>query len=78
MARPSKLEENFSMYSLRMDTNDLEDVKRLSRKLSYDSDRQISIADIMRYCIINHKKDAEKYFKEIAYGKKGWRLLFLM
>jgi hypothetical protein len=32
----------------------------------------------MRYCIINHKKDAEKYFKEIAYGKKGWCLLFLM
>tara|TARA_Y100001972_G_scaffold4442_1_gene5016 strand:+ start:104 stop:283 length:180 start_codon:yes stop_codon:yes gene_type:complete len=59
------------MYSLRMDTDDLEDVKKLSRKLSYDSDRQISIADIMRYCIINHKKDAEKYFKEIAYGKKG-------
>jgi hypothetical protein len=45
MARPSKLEEKFSMYSLRMDTDDLEDVKRLSRKLSYDSDRQISIAD---------------------------------
>ena len=71
MARPSKLEENFSMYSLRMDTNDLEDVKRLSRKLSYDSDRQISIADIMRYCIINYKQNAEKYFKETAYDRES-------
>ena len=71
MARPNKIDNDFSVYALRMSTNDLEDVKKLSRKLSYDSDRQISIADIMIYCIINHKKDAEKYFKEIAYGKKG-------
>jgi len=71
MARPNKLKDNFSMYSLRMDKNDLDDIKKLSRKLSYDVDRQISIADIMRYCIINHKQDAEKYFKEIAYDKES-------
>ena len=67
----NKLKDNFSMYSLRMDKNDLDDIKKLSRKLSYDVDRQISIADIMRYCIINHKQDAEKYFKEIAYDKES-------
>ena len=54
-----------------MSTNDLEDVKKLSRKLSYDTDTQISIADIMRYCIINHKQDAENYFKEIAYERES-------
>tara|TARA_R110000796_G_scaffold27442_3_gene75683 strand:- start:364 stop:582 length:219 start_codon:yes stop_codon:yes gene_type:complete len=71
MARPNKLKDNFSMYSLRMDKNDLDDIKKLSRKLSYDVDRQISIADIMRYCIINHKQDAEIYFKEITYDKES-------
>ena len=63
MARPNKIDNDFSVYALRMSTNDLEDVKKLSRKLSYDTDTQISIADIMRYCIINHKQDAENYFK---------------
>ena len=78
MARPNKIDDNFSMYALRIATKDLADIKQLSKKLSDDTDTQISIADIMRYCIINHKKDAEKYFKEIAYGKKGWCLLFFM
>ena len=42
---------------------DLKDIKDLSRELSYETDTQISIADIMRYCIVNHKQDARKYFK---------------
>jgi len=71
MSRPSKVNEKFSMYALRISTQDLDDVKKLSRKLSYDTDTQISIADVMRYCIINHKQDAEKYFKEIAYDKES-------
>jgi len=71
MARPNKIDNDFSVYALRMSTNDLEDVKKLSRKLSYDTDTQISIADIMRYCIINHKQDAENYFKEIAYERES-------
>ena len=71
MARPNKIDNYFSVYALRMSTNDLEDVKKLSRKLSYDTDTQISIADIMRYCIINHKQDAENYFKEIAYERES-------
>jgi len=78
MARPNKIDNKFSAYVLRMSTSDLDDIKKISRKLSDDTDTQISIADIMRYCIINYKKDAEKYFKEIAYGKESWRLLFLM
>ena len=71
MARPNKIDNDFSVYALRMSTNDLEDVKKLSRKLSYDTDTQISIADIMRYCIINHKQNAEKYFKETAYDRES-------
>ena len=71
MARPNKIDNDFSVYALRMSNNDLEDVKKLSRKLSYDTDTQISIADIMRYCIINHKQDAENYFKEIAYERES-------
>tara|TARA_R100001086_G_scaffold208686_1_gene124447 strand:+ start:705 stop:920 length:216 start_codon:yes stop_codon:yes gene_type:complete len=71
MARPNKIDNDFSVYALRMSTNDLEDVKKLSRKLSYDTDTQISIADIMRYCIINHKQDAENYFKEISYERES-------
>ena len=71
MARPNKIDNDFSVYALSMSTNDLEDVKKLSRKLSYDTDTQISIADIMRYCIINHKQDAENYFKEIAYERES-------
>ena len=70
MSRPSKVNEKFSMYALRISTQDLDDVKKLSRKLSYDTDTQISIADVMRYCIINHKKDAENYFKETKYARK--------
>jgi len=70
MSRPSKVNEKFSMYALRISTQDLDDVKKLSRKLSYDTDTQISIADVMRYCIINHKKDAENYFKETRYARK--------
>ena len=70
MARPNKLSNDFSAYVLRMSTKDLDDVKKLSRKLSYDTDTQISIADVMRYCIINHKKDAENYFKETRYARK--------
>lgn len=70
MSRPSKVNEKFSMYALRISTQDLDDVKKLSRKLSYDTDTQISIADVMRYCIINHKKDAENYFKETRYAQK--------
>jgi hypothetical protein len=71
MARPNKIDNKFSAYVLRMSTSDLDDIKKISRKLSDDTDTQISIADIMRYCIINYKKDAEKYFKEIAYGKES-------
>lgn len=70
MSRPSKVNEKFSMYALRISTQDLDDVKKLSRKLSYDTDTQISIADVMRYCIINHKKDAENYFKETKYAQE--------
>ena len=73
MSRPSKVNEKFSMYALRISTQDLDDVKKLSRKLSYDTDTQISIADVMRYCIINHKKDAENYFKETRYAQKEWK-----
>jgi hypothetical protein len=32
----------------------------------------------MRYCIINYKQNAEKYFKETAYDRESWCLLFLM
>jgi hypothetical protein len=71
MPRPSKVNEKFSMYALRISTQDLKDIKQLSRKLSDDTDTQISIADIMRYCIVNYKKDAENYFKEIAYDKES-------
>ena len=71
MARPNKIDNKFSAYVLRMSTSDLDDIKKISRKLSDDTDTQISMADIMRYCIINYKKDAEKYFKEIAYGKES-------
>ena len=71
MARPNKIDNKFSAYVLRMSTSDLDDIKKISRKLSDDTDTQISIADIMRYCIINYKKDAEKYFKEIVYGKES-------
>jgi|TARA_R110002020_G_scaffold129816_1_gene290397 hypothetical protein len=70
MARPNKLSNDFSAYVLRMSTKDLKDIKKLSRKLSDDTDTQISIADVMRYCIINHKKDAENYFKETRYAQK--------
>ena len=70
MSRPSKVNEKFSMYALRISTQDLDDVKKLSRKLSYDTNTQISIADVMRYCIINHKKDAENYFKETKYAQE--------
>ena len=70
MARPNKLSNDFSAYVLRMSTKDLKDIKKLSRKLSDDTDTQISIADVMRYCIINHKKDAENYFKETRYARK--------
>ena len=70
MSRPSKVNEKFSMYALRISTQDLDEVKKLSRKLSYDTDTQISIADVMRYCIINHKKDAENYFKENRYAQE--------
>ena len=71
MARPNKVKDDYSMYALRISTQDLKDIKQLSKKLSDDTDTQISIADIMRYCIINYKKDAENYFKEIAYGKES-------
>ena len=70
MARPNKLSNDFSAYVLRMSTKDLKDIKKLSRKLSDDTDTQISIADVMRYCIINHKKDAENYFKETKYAQE--------
>jgi len=73
MARPNKLSNDFSAYVLRMSTKDLKDIKKLSRKLSDDTDTQISIADVMRYCIINHKKDAENYFKETRYARKEWK-----
>ena len=63
MARPNKIDEDFSMYNLRLSSMDLKDIKDLSRELSYETDTQISIADIMRYCIVNHKQDARKYFK---------------
>lgn len=63
MARPNKIDEDFSMYNLRLSSTDLKDIKDLSRELSYETDTQISIADIMRYCIVNHKQDAKNYFK---------------
>ena len=63
MARPNKIDEDFSMYNLRLSSMDLKDIKDLSRELSYETDTQISIADIMRYCIENHKQDARNYFK---------------
>ena len=63
MGRPNKIDNNFSMYALRIATKDLKDIKQLSRKLSDDTDTQISVADIMRYCIVNHKQDARNYFK---------------
>ena len=63
MARPNKIDEDFSMYNLRLSSMDLKDIKDLSRELSYETDTQISIADIMRYSIVNHKQDARKYFK---------------
>ena len=71
MARPNKIDDNFSMYALRIATKDLADIKQLSKKLSDDTDTQISIADIMRYCIINYKQNAEKYFKETAYDREN-------
>ena len=71
MGRPNKIDNDFSMYALRIATKDLKDIKQLSRKLSYDTDTQISVADIMRYCIVNYKKDAENYFKEIAYERES-------
>tara|TARA_X000001388_G_scaffold19500_2_gene12850 strand:- start:771 stop:986 length:216 start_codon:yes stop_codon:yes gene_type:complete len=71
MPRPNKIDNNFSMYALRIATEDLKDIKQLSRKLSDDTDTQISVADIMRYCIVNYKKDAENYFKEMVYDKKS-------
>ena len=58
MARPNKIDEDFSMYNLSLSSLDLKDIKDLSRELSYETDTQISIADIMRYCIVNHKQDA--------------------
>jgi|TARA_R100001163_G_scaffold27187_1_gene22084 hypothetical protein len=71
MGRPNKIDNNFSMYALRIATKDLKDIKQLSRKLSDDTDTQISVADIMRYCIVNYKKDAENYFKEISYDRES-------
>ena len=71
MARPNKIDDNFSMYALRIATKDLADIKQLSKKLSDDTDTQISIADIMRYCIINYKHNAEKYFKETANDRES-------
>ena len=69
--RPNKIDDNYSMYALRIATKDLADIKQLSKKLSDDTDTQISIADIMRYCIINYKQNAEKYFKETAYDRES-------
>ena len=71
MGRPNKIDNDFSMYALRIATKDLKDIKQLSRKLSDDTDTQISVADIMRYCIVNYKKDAENYFKEISYDRES-------
>ena len=71
MGRPNKIDNNFSMYALRIATKDLKDIKQLSRKLSDDTDTQISVADIMRYCIVNYKKDAENYFKEISHDRES-------
>ena len=65
MARPNKIEIDFSMYALRIATKDLKDIKQLSRKLSDDTNTQISVADIMRYCIIHYQKDAESYYRDI-------------
>ena len=71
MGRPNKIDNNFSMYALRIATKDLKDIKQLSRKLSDDTDTQISVADIMRYFIVNYKKDAENYFKESSYDRES-------
>ena len=71
MARPNKIDDNYSIYSLIKATKDLAYIKQLSKKLSDDTDTQISIADIMRYCIINYKQNAEKYFKETAYDRES-------
>ena len=40
MARPNKIDDNFSMYALRIATKDLADIKQLSKKLSDDTDTQ--------------------------------------
>ena len=51
MARPNKIDDNYSMYALRIATKDLADIKQLSKKLSDDTDTQISNADIMRQIV---------------------------
>jgi hypothetical protein len=66
MPRPNKVDEDYSMYNLRISTKDLEDIKKMSKELSYENDLQISVADIMRYCILNSKKTIKNYFKKVS------------
>ena len=66
MPRPNKVDEDYSMYNLRISTKDLEDIKKMSKELSYENDLQISGADIMRYCILNSKKTIKNYFKKVS------------
>ena len=49
MARPNKIDDNYSMYALRIATKDLADIKQLSKKLSDDTDTQIIIADFIEF-----------------------------
>ena len=66
MPRPNKVDEDYSMYNLRISTKVLEDIKKMSKELSYENDLQISVADIMRYCILNSKKTIKNYFKKVS------------
>ena len=66
MPRPNKVDEDYSMYNLRISTKDLEDIKKMSKELSYENDLQISVADIMRYCILNSKKTIKNNFKKVS------------
>ena len=66
MPRPNKVDEDYSMYNLRISTKDLEDIKKMSKELSYENDLQISVAYIMRYCILNSKKTIKNYFKKVS------------